>query len=151
MLNPDGQCLGVALVKTGALLNFQVKESDVAGLSTPSEARRFLQRKARREVMVLLPRGAARLLAKLGASLHRFATVDSKDLQSGDVVLAQRSVCQLYGIPRVEAHWVVLHRALPVWCCEDPLRETIEKTGGEFEKPKPEDVLHMTGVTLVVR
>jgi hypothetical protein len=108
-LNPNGNCLGVALIDCCRLSERAIPDANLRHISSIAEAVNALR--FTRTPRILLRKNAKlieKIVKLLAAWRLGLKVVGTPALVDDDVVLCLRSVRQLYGLPRAEAHWVVV-------------------------------------------
>ena len=150
-LSVDGNCLGVALLDLFAALSTRVPESDLQAVSTPTDAIATL-RLADVDTFIL-PRfhAFARPVFALQSWLFRVPLAEDAILADGEVALCLRSMRQLYGLRRAEAHWVTIVQQPSGPVVIDRLAKSVRETFLGVREASAQEILEAAGFTLKVR
>jgi hypothetical protein len=150
-LRADGNCLGVALEDCWRLARLAAPAADLTQLSTVADAVTALS--LIRPPAFLRRRDAGwveRVLQAASARWHGWSIRTCDALGPGNVVLCLRSLRQLYGIGRPEAHWVVLEVTQGEILRHDRLWPQIEISHPQATRACAKAVLEHPGPTLLV-
>lgn len=150
MLNPNGNCLGVALCHCWRMANFEVPDVDLERASTVADAIASLS--LLREPQLVVRRGAGifeRWTMTMNAKRFQIRCVEADSL-SNAICLSLRSMRQLYGIPRLDGHWIASRMRAGTVETFDDLWATVLQEYPNAQPLRPDQILKQAGPTLLV-
>ena len=150
MLDPNGSCLGVALLQCWEWVGANPPTTDLVSVATVKEAVDMLSLNRRPRVVIRSgASGLERLALRFGAWRLGLSAVDASNIRSG-VVLCLRSMSQLYGLPRSEGHWIAAQIDAHGIFIADELEKYVRNQHPESRPSKHADLLAQVGPTLVL-
>lgn len=125
-LSPERHCLGVSLSLVAKIVGQTYDPMALRLARTPSDAVRILEGRGR-PFLVRRPNGSLvdRLAIAIAAKRLRTPWKDYEHVRPPFLMLCQRSMRQLYGLPRLESHWVLITLADGEPTISDPLAEML--------------------------
>jgi hypothetical protein len=150
MLNPNGNCLGVALSHCWQMTGMEIPDLDLESASSVADAIALLS--AVREPRLVIRHGAGmveRFTLALNASRFRLQRIDAASV-TDSVFLSLRTMRQLYGIPRLDGHWIAARIANGRTVVCDDLWATVAETYPDAHPIDPSKLLEQIGPTLLV-
>ncbi len=150
-LSADGNCLGLALRDSWGLAGVTAPPINLANLRTVKDA--YLALNLVRPPVLVTRTDAGRIesvLQRLSARWMGLGTREGNAYSEGDVILCLRSMSQLYGIKRSEAHWVVVEVTGHGMVLHDRLWPMVHSLYPEATRASAHTLLDQTGPSMYV-
>ena len=150
VLNPNGSCLGVALLKCWDWIGERPPARDLVDAGSIKEAIELLS--ALRPPRLIVRQGAGileRMALRVNAWRFGLQPVNEQSITSG-AVLCLRSMRQLYGLQRIGFHWVALQIRDGKASLSDDLWNDVVTSFPEARLTDSSLILNQIGPTLLV-